>query len=186
MQSGTKLVLLLAGLALALGGVSWWNRFALAHRSTDFWGAENARLIVEPEDVQALLLAPVDEDTELAEPSSASPVTGYGVTSQADLTGAPGLAHLSYALTSDSNYDWDTLVPQPPLWQWVFRFRGDQQEVLILFNEEFNTVGKLLPDSTDIEIVSCAPMAETLREYFLAKKSGLLSTSDADASKPAE
>lgn len=183
MQSGTKLVLLLSSLALALGVVSWWNRYSSAHRATEFWGPENARLIVEPGEVEALLLAE-DKESEVSNP--ASPLAGYSVDSRADVSKAPGLAHLRFALTSDSNYTWGEQPGRVGPWKWAFRFSGEAGSVLVFFTEDFETLGKLAEQSSSVEVVSCEPMAETLREYFLAKQANLPTGPDTDASNTAE
>ena len=165
MQSGSKLVVVLAVLAVALGAVSWWNRYETAHRVTEFWGPENARLIVEPGEVEASLIKfDVRSGETTLEPLAG--LSGYSVVSRADLSQAPGMAHLRFALTSDSNYNWEDQQSELVTWKWAFRFSGEGRELVVLFDEDFETLGKLSVDSDEVEIRSCQPMAETLQQYF--------------------
>ena len=176
-------MLLLAGLALTLGAISWWNRYESAHRVTEFWGAENARLIVEPGEVRVFSL---EIDSESEEGMVASHLEVFPLQLHKDLTKAPGLAHLRYALTTDSNYDWEAKPSEPIAWKWAFRFEGKGKELMVLFTEDFAILGKLTNGDSAIAARSIAPMAETLRDYLLADQSSLPETSADDASNPAE
>jgi hypothetical protein len=166
--SGTKLVVALATLALALGAGSWWYRYQSAHRATQFWGPASAELIVEPGQVEALTLQPATE----GEPRQAGlpPQLGgeYAVAALLDLTNARGTVHLRHALTSDSNYVWSPSAITPAKWRWALRFHNAEHQLLVLFTADLATIGKSTTDSPAVEAISCEPMAETLRQYFAA------------------
>ena len=136
--------------------------------------------------MEAFRLEAIGESTEADEAKPISPLKGYTVVSQTELSKAPGLAHLRFALTTDSNFDWNDQPENIGPWNWAFRFGGGDGEVLVLFNEDFDTLGKLTEESKSVEVVSCRPMAETLRDYFLAKKANLPAEPNADASNSAE
>ena len=167
-QSGTKLVVVLGGLALALGAGSWWYRFESAHLATTFWGPEAAELIVEPGQVDALTLQPAAEGEPQAAELLGQLDLKYRVESRLDLTGARGLVHLRHALSSDSNYVWNQTAAAPVAWRWALRFHDAERQVLVLFTADLATLGKLVPGSSPVELISCDPMAETIQRYFAA------------------
>lgn len=168
LQSGTKLVVLLMCLAVALGVYSWWNRYESAHRATQFWGPDNARLIVEDGEVEAMLLQFDPNGSEPASLETLPILPGYSVLSSVDLSDARGMVHLRFALTSDSNYLWDVQLANLVGWKWALRFAQEGREMTVLFTDDFETLGKLMSDSGNVELIACQPMAETLQEYFLS------------------
>jgi len=168
-QSGTRLVVAIGGLALALGVVSWWYRFESAHRATQFWGPAAAELIAERSDVLGLKLELAPEPVD-GVPSgdwiSLSP-HDYETPLRKDLTDAPGMVHLRHALLTDSNYLWMKRPEVPDTWRWVLRFSQGDRYVLILLSDDLARLGKSM-NSSPIEMISCQPMTATLREYFVA------------------
>ncbi len=167
-QSGTKLVIAIGGLALALGAVSWWYRFESAHRATQFWGAEAAELIEEPSEVLGLKLESVPEENEVPEDAGIEfDHRHYATLLQIDLTEARGMVHLRHALMTDSSYLWMKRPKVPSTWRWMLKFSQGDHYVLVLLSDDLATLGKSI-NSSPIEVISCQPMAETLREYFAA------------------
>jgi hypothetical protein len=165
--SGSKLVVALVSLAVALGVFSWWHRYESAHRTTQFWGPEAAELILEPGPVEALTLQPAAEG-ELPPTDLPLLLDGeYTVAASLDLTKARGTVHLRHALTSDSNYVWDQATTTPDTWRWALRFHDADRQLLVLFTADLETLGKSA-DGTKLETISCQPMAETLQSYFEA------------------
>jgi hypothetical protein len=167
-QSGTKLVVALASLALALGVTSWWYRYESAHRATQFWGSAVAELIVESGPVEAFTLQPAGEGEPPAEDLLPQLGGEYAVVARLDLTKARGTVHLRHALTSDSNYVWNQAAATPATWRWALRFHDAERQVLVLFTADLATLGKSATGSPSVEAISCEPMAETLRQYFAA------------------
>jgi hypothetical protein len=167
-QSGTKLVVALGSLALALGATSWWYRFESAHRATQFWGPEAAELIVESGQVEALTLQPAAEGEKPADDLLPQLGDAYAVVSHLDLTNAPGMVHLRHALTSDSNYVWSESAPAPAAWRWALRFHDTDRQLLVLFTADLAILGKSTAGTPPVEMISCQPMAETLQQYFTA------------------
>jgi hypothetical protein len=165
-QSGTKLVVVLGSLALALSVVSWWYRFESAHRMTQFWGPEAAELIVESGQVEALGLQLVAEGEERGVELLPQLDGAYAVVSRLDLTDAPGMVHLRHAITSDSSYVWSQTAPAPDAWRWALRFYDADRQLLVLLTADLATLGKSTTDFSPVEVISCQPMAETLQQYF--------------------
>ena len=162
-QSGSKLVVTLGCLALALGAASWWYRFESAHRATQFWGSEAAALIVVPGQVEALILQPQNGRTE---GEKLPQLDDHLIVSQTDLSDARGLVHLRHALVTDTNYLWNETAIAPVPWRWALRFQEADDSVLVLFSADLATLGKLTSDSPTVDVISCQPMAETLQQYF--------------------
>jgi hypothetical protein len=167
-SSGSKLVLALGSLAVALGVFSWWYRYESAHRATQFWGPTAAELIVEPGQVEALTLLAASEGEPQAGEVLPQLGDGYVVAARLDLAQARGLVHLRHALTSDGNYAWDQPSAELAKWRWALRFHDADQELLVLFTADLATLGKSTSASPAIETISCQPMAATLRQYFAA------------------
>ncbi len=168
MPAGTKLVVALAILALALGVGSWWYRFESAHQSTAFWGPEAAELIGTPSQVTAITLVPAVEGVEEAsvELLEVDDVE-YLTVNVHDVTNVPGMVHLRHSLLTDSNYDWSAKVEEP-VWGRCLQFSEADQEAGLLFTEDFTVVGLLEGDR--VRAVDCRPMAETLLEYATSAK----------------
>ncbi len=167
-QSGTRLVVGLAGLALIAGVGSWWTRYEASHRATQFWGKEAGPLIAQPAGLEVLFLQQTKvnngpQDDLLLTLGQQQP---YRITGSKDLTDAPGLVHLRHALFSDSNYLWqEKPAAESVRWHWVLRFHRDNTQVRIALSDDFSMLGKV--DSRgEVYIVSCRPMAATLRQYF--------------------
>lgn len=172
MQSGTKLVLGIFGLALAAGVISWWYRYEAAHRSTTFWGPHFAELIARPSDVSAFGLQEISPAESNDESFPILDKTYYPINRQ-DITKTPGLVHLRNAILSDSNYHWDHEIAFDD-WRWCLQFVGAGRKATILFDEDFTVLGRLNQRGDNLRIVDCQPMAETLREYF--DSSGIFNT----------
>jgi hypothetical protein len=168
MQSGTKLVFGIFGLAVAAGVLSWWYRYEAAHRATTFWGPHFAELIAKPSEVTAFgleAISPIESSGE------AFSILGkpYTPTNRKDITKVPGLVHLRNAILTDSNYRWDHEIANDD-WRWCLEFAGESGKATLLFNEDFTIVGRMNQRADQVRVVDCQPMAETLREYFRSSK----------------
>ena len=176
MQSGTKLVLGVASLAIALGCVAWWYRFDSAHRATEFWGPKAAQLIVESEQIEMLTLG--DRLESEAEPSQNS-LAGQSIVSREDVSQVRGMVHLRHALTSDSNYVWNSAAAESINWAWALRYAEADRETYILLDRDFETAGSYAGPGSPVKPISCQPMAETLEAYF----SSVLKALEADSAE---
>lgn len=163
MQSGTKLVLGIFGLALLAGVFSWWYRYEVAHRPTTFWGPHFADLIARPSDVTAFGLKPTTATT--SEDTLQILSQSFERIDSKDLTSAPGMVHMRHSILSGSNYRWDQPVNTQD-WRWCLQFSGDGMTATILFTEDFTVLGRLNQRGDKVRTVDCQPMADTLREYF--------------------
>lgn len=163
-NSGTKIVLLLVCGALLLGSVSWWYRYAAAHRASQFWGAEASRLIAESEGLEAMVFEPIGSEAlatlgwaSLGEPS--------------DLSKARGQAHLRHALLSDGNYLWDKAIdPGSQQWRWCFRFHENKRDAYVVISDDLKAIGKFEPTTKSVQGFLCEPMTDSLESYFSALK----------------
>ena len=147
-------------LAVALGAFAWWNRYDSARRSTEFWGAEAAQLIVDSEQAELLELGPETEG------EAEETFLGQQVLSRQDANAVRGMVHLRYALTSDSNYLWEQEAAEPAVWAWAIRFAEEDREIVVLLDEKFSVAGKYVSTDAPVTTLSCVPMTETLEAYF--------------------
>lgn len=159
MQSGSKVVLGIFGLAIVAATLSWWYRFETAHESTKFWGPHFALLIVEPSDVTAFRLVKSDEGSyPILEEK-------YTRTDTKSLTDAPGMTHLRTSIAHDRNYLWEKTV-QADEWKYGLQFEADGRSATVLLNDDFTVLGRLNRRGDDLRAVDCTPMAKTLEKYF--------------------
>ena len=185
MQSGSKLVLGIFGLALMAAALSWWYRYESAHRSTSFWGPHFAELIARPSDVTAFGLRK-ETDGETSNDSFPILAKTYSRSEPKDLTKAPGMVHLRHSILTDGNYNWDKpvqdLSPEGDDWRWCLQFTDGGVTATLLFNEDFTILGRLNRRADEVRSVDCRPLAETLAEYFA--KIEAFPGEIADAAKP--
>ncbi|RIK70701.1 MAG: hypothetical protein DCC67_20640 [Planctomycetota bacterium] len=176
MQVSGKLVILITlGVALAMSGGAWWYRFEASRRAADFWGPEAARLLVDSDRVELVVLAesPAEDATDA--------VAGLPVAARHDLTGRRGLTHLRHALTQDAHFDWSgrrttTLAANGP-WKYALRFSGGDATLVVLLPDGMHELGRLAPGAGGAEalvhVLPCPRLAGPLRRYFTDE--GLLS-----------
>lgn len=166
-QSGNKLVIGLACLALAAGLASWLYRYGATHLATQFWGREAALLIARPSEVELLQLelAGTAEDSEgvtldLGRPYLATPVR--------EIAKERGMVHFRHALMTDGNYVWDAPLEASEIdWRWGLRFYDGEIEATLLLAADLATIGLVNRDSSpQVQAISCQPMAKTLEGYF--------------------
>ncbi|MCA9229113.1 MAG: hypothetical protein KDA57_00565 [Planctomycetales bacterium] len=176
-QSGTKLVLGLACLAVAAGVASWSYRYGATHRATQFWGGEVAPLIARPSQAEFSALRLADD----AEPAADTIDLGrlYVAEHPREITDLRGMVHFRHALMSDGNYLWtEQPAAQNVAWRWCLRFYDEEAQARIVLDAELATIGLVADaESGQLKVVSCRPMAETLQDYF--GKLGLLPASTA-------
>ncbi len=159
-RSGSKLVVALASLALALGAISWWYRYQAAHRATEFWGAHAAQLIARSDRVEVQKLDPPAGDLCSGERS-------LPVGASVDLSQAHGMAHLRYALMCDRNYVWDESVdPNSIEWRWLLKFDDSDGHLRLFLSSDLTVIGKCKTSSREPQAISCRPMAQSLASYF--------------------
>ncbi|MGI9427756.1 MAG: hypothetical protein ACR2NM_03800 [Bythopirellula sp.] len=164
-NSGTKLVLGLLGVALALGMISWCYRYAAAHRASQFWGPEAARLIGESAGFEALRFQPDPVQQVAGESPSLGGIDAR--TRAVDLSKARGQAHLRHALLSDRNYLWDQPVDAEAIdWQWTLRFYEGERQALVTLSKDLRAIGKTNLAEETITAYCCEPMTSSLKQYF--------------------
>jgi len=169
-QSGTKLVVGLAGLALAAGLASWSYQYEATHQSTRFWGRKASSLIARPSEVEFFRLELADAGADAGEDSSLKLDLGrpYLGRQTRKLTKERGMVHFRHALMTDGNYEWSS-QPEPSEinWRWCLRFHDEQFQALVVLAEDLATIGLVEEGSSPpVRTLACQPMAETLRDYF--------------------
>jgi hypothetical protein len=164
-NSGTKLVFGLLAVALALGIISWWYRYEAAHRASQFWGPEAARLIGESTGFEVFRTQPTPAQP-VAVPSQRAAGMDRG-TQAVDLSKARGQAHLRHALLSDRNYRWDQPVDAEAVdWQWTLRFYEGERQAIVKLTRDLRAVGKTNLAEETITAYGCEPMTSSIKQYF--------------------
>ena len=161
-DSGKKLVLLIAFVALLAGVGAWVYQYDATRKSTEFWGTILASLIARPAQVEIRPFEPPISNTEslwklesLGEPK--------------DLSRVRGMVHLRHELVKDRNYLWDQPVdPEAVNWCWRLEFADEQYSGYIIWNEDFSILARVDVEPKQLHPISCEPMAQSLREYFTA------------------
>ncbi len=177
-NSGSKLVLFLLGGALLLGAGSWWYRYSAAHRASQFWGPEASRLIAEGQGFEVLTLQPGSGESLAVQVSES-------LEKPTNLDHARGQAHLRHALMTDFNYVWSTPLESSTIkWQWSLRFFEGDRQVLALLSSDLKAIGKIDASASQVDALSCEPVAESMTAYFEAV--GLLAKPQTPASTSAE
>ena len=169
-NSGTKLVLGLACLALVAGLASWSYRYRTTHQSTRFWGPKAAMLIARPSEAEFFQLgladsAEIPDDQASWSLDLGRKYLGFGTR---ELTHMRGMVHFRHALMTDANYDWTSKPnPQDIDWRWGMKFYDDQTQAIVVLAEDLATIALVdEAGNSPTKALSCQPMAETLRAYF--------------------
>jgi hypothetical protein len=131
------IVVFVVAMALALG--AWFYAANLQRRPIQFWGADQAVLILRAPLVEVLTLAPVEgsavpEKVETFEIDKRR----WQVSATQDISQAVGLKNVRSALMHDYSFAWDEKVDGPAIqWRQALRFRdGDRKTTLILAPEQ--------------------------------------------------
>jgi hypothetical protein len=158
--SGTKLVVVLVGMAMAAGVASWCYQYETTHQATEFWGEQVAPLIARPSRVEIRQFEPPVVGIEpLWQPEALS--------EPRDLSKVRGMVHLRHVLFGDKNYHWEKSIdPAEVTWGWRLEFAAGDQSALIVLAHDFRSIGHLDSKAQRVQIASCQPMQATLRKYF--------------------
>ncbi len=149
------------GLSMAAG--AWWYNYSQSLRAAQFWGRQDAQLIVGAETVELLTLA----DGESAENASEQRIAGRVITDRFDLSKQRGLLHLRHALTFDGSFAWDGLDPDASAegWAYALRFAQGHVEVVVLFPADFSRLGRVAVDGR-VEALPCPRVGPSIVEYL--------------------
>ncbi|MEM9658163.1 MAG: hypothetical protein AAF961_07360 [Planctomycetota bacterium] len=174
--TGKSLVLGTFLLGAAMAGGAWWFHYASSDRAAKFWGGDDATLLVQSPRLELLHLGPPGDRPETdASEGPASPnlhVADRVVVRKSDLSDARGLVHFRHALTQDSNYVWQPRLIAASDFDAAFalRFSSESDELVVLLNDDFTTLGRLSADGQEATLVDCPKMAPALRQYLTEVK----------------
>jgi hypothetical protein len=152
-NSGKLLILGIVAVAVLMAGASWWFRYRATHRAAEFWGPAVARLIRDAPEVRLVDLR------------------GGDAPAAVDISKAPGMIHLRYALLEDRSYKWPDpsislrLGISSPRWSLTFADPDVGEEIAIRFPANCE-LAKLAGDETNGWAISCSPIAIGLQQVF--------------------
>ena len=161
--SGKLLIVSMVAIGLAAAAASWWFRYAATHRAAQFWGPAAARLIRDAPHVNLARLEP--------SPNGVASDESRQITANRDISAAPGLTHLRYALLEDSSFAWP-VCDEPPAVHWTtqlqFRASADPEaaSVNVFFSPDYRWLIAATADGAMGRAVSCRPIADGLREML--------------------
>jgi hypothetical protein len=162
--SGRLLVLSTFAIGLTMAVGAWWYNRSQSMRAAQFWGKQDAQLIVGAETVELLTLIAADE---AAADDYQPRVAGRAIASRFDLSKQRGLVHLRHALTFDDNFTWDALDRDASAegWRRALRFAQGNRELVVLFPEDFGRLGRIAADDR-IEALPCPRLGPSITEYL--------------------
>lgn len=164
--SGRWLVATAIIVSLAMAGGGWWYRYMQIRQSIAFWGSTAGTAVLNATDVRDLEFG-LPSGTAEESAGEAIELAGRRVVSDSDLSKAPGLIHLQYALTRDGSFDWSA----PPLdwksieWERAIEFKDDNSRVYVFIARDFGHVGRLL-ESGEVKVLACPKLAPSLAAFF--------------------
>jgi hypothetical protein len=167
---GKILVLATFGIGVAMAAGAWWYNYRQSYRAAEFWGRDDAALLVGDSQVALLTL----DDSRRGEPSAddAKPqaIAGRVVAVEVDLTGKQGLVHLRHALTYDGNFVWDLRSAAPETaadWAYALKFsKDDATPLVVYFTREFDQLGRLDAQGRVSDVLPCPKLGPVIREYL--------------------
>lgn len=164
---GKHVVVFLALLGLAAGLTSWGYYVQLQKRPMEFWGPDNAKLLMQAKDVVALRLVPSDRM-----PAGKEAIAIYGFNGERqrwavvdfrDISRAGGLGIVRQTLLNDNTYAWSEKDDEcEPAWQYALQFADPltRQEAMLFLSLDCPRA-RLVEKS-----VSIRPSAKALRKFL--------------------
>ena len=203
--SGKILVLATFAIGLAMAGGAWLYNYQQSRLTAEFWGLQNATLIVGSPKVELLELdEPFDpaEEPELATDAtmdntedeagaltdeSKELLAGRKVLRTVDIATKPGAVHLRHALTYDDNFSWDEGQSEPLIgdsdWKYALRFAKGEQAAIVLFTASFTRLGLLDEATRKVAVLPCPRLGPVFVTYLSMKDVGALPSASGDAAK---
>ena len=167
--SGRLVIIAVFAIALAMAGGAWLYQYNYSRRSAEFWGP-SARLIARSPELQFLQLAPFPPDEAEPPVAPANSVAGRAVVDHHDLRNKRGLIHFRHAFTQDGNFLWDARSREAAAsrrdWSAALRFVDGPEEQFVLLGNDFQLLGKLSPDGTQVDVLPCPRMAAAIKRYL--------------------
>jgi hypothetical protein len=168
--SGKILVLSTFAIGFAMAAGAWVYHYGLSRRSADFWGAEDAALVIGGREVALLELADPGADGAREPLATAG---GRSVLREHDLTDKKGLVHLRHALTYDGNFDWPkrqeirgARLPDVGAWRYALRFTRGDSRVDAFFTQDFAKLAAIDETRNLVRILPCPQLGPVLLKYL--------------------
>ena len=167
MNRGRWAILVIFGLAGAVGVLSVGLHYWISRRAIAWWGHDAAAVILNAPQVAALQLeSPVGAahggPTDIAETVTIGGVH-YDVARRKDLAGQEGLDHLRNSLLEDMNFAWNAPPPAAPSqWRFALEFRDGPLPLIVIFDP----TGRRLARADTGASLAIAPIATGWEDFF--------------------
>jgi hypothetical protein len=203
--SGKILVLTTFAIGLAMAGGAWWYNYQQSRLTAEFWGRQNAALIVGGQKVEFIELDEPFDPAEEPETAADTPgdeasdepddradetnelLAGREVLRSVEITAKPGGVHLRHALTYDENFSWSEEQSEPLVgvsdWKYALRFTKGEQAAIVLFTADFTRLGRLDEEERGIAVLPCPRLGPVFMTYLSMKDVGALPPPAVDAAK---
>jgi hypothetical protein len=203
--SGKILVLTTFAIGLAMAGGAWWYNYLQSRLAAEFWGPQNASLIVGSQKIELLELDEPFDPAEDPENAADAPgddaedeaddraddakelLAGRKVLRTVDIATKPGAVHLRHALTYDDNFSWDEEQSEPLIgdsdWKYALRFTKGEQAAIVLFTADFTRVGRLDGEAREVAVLPCPLLGPVFVTYLSMRDVGALPAPSGDAAK---
>lgn len=167
MNRGRWVILVIFGLAGAVGVLSVGLHYWISRRAIAWWGHDAAALIQNAPQVAALQLQPHFGPAHGGPTDTAETVTiggvGYDVVRRKDLAGQDGLDHLRNSLLEDMNFAWNAPPPAAPSqWRFALEFRDGAKRLVIVLDP----TGRRLARAETGASLAIAPIATGWEDFF--------------------
>ncbi len=168
MNRGRWAILVIFGLAGAVGVLSVGLHYWISRRAIAWWGHDAAAVILNAPQVAALQLEPHVGPAQ-GGPSDAMATVSvgevrYDVVRRNDLAGQEGLDHLRNSLLEDLNFAWNAPPPAAPSqWRFALEFRDAAQRLVVVFDP----TGRRLARADTGASLAIAPIATGWEDFFV-------------------
>jgi hypothetical protein len=165
--SGKWLIIGAMTVALVGAGGSWIFRYYATHRAAMFWGGHDASLIRDAPNVHLLTLARTEEPHRAGDKDFVQfGGDAYRIVRRIEVIDSHGLVHLRNALLEDHSYEWPVeraqLEAAPG---WALEFTQEKEGAVVWLAEDCSKIYRPI-SNTEVDILSCQPIADGIRTVF--------------------
>lgn len=177
--SGKYAIVVIGVLAVSMASAAIWYQYRLQHRPLEYWGSGTATLLLSAPQVEALLLAPMEQPAGTEAPTAGNAAETinadertWRIVARREISRAPGFSHVRRSLMMGGSYDWSAPEPATPVdWHYALVFRGAApygEETIVLFTADGSRLSECSPLTKDRSghSVSVGPVAGALKSFL--------------------
>ena len=167
MNRGRWAILVIFGLAAAVGVLSVGLHYWISRRAIAWWGHDAAAVILNAPQVAALQLQPHGGAAHGGQADVMATVSvgevQYDVVRRKDLAGQQGLDHLRNSLLEDLNFAWNAPPPAGQgQWRFALEFREGAQRLVVVLDPAQRRLARADTGAS----LAIAPIATGWEDFF--------------------